>query len=50
MIRGMRSVVLQGRGLSGVALPTAVLLAMGLLFGIVALRRLRFDEVKLGWV
>ena len=49
-IRGMRSVVLQGRGVSGVALPAAVLLGMGALFAVVALRRLRFDETKLGWV
>jgi ABC-2 type transport system permease protein len=49
-MRGMRSVVLQGRGISGVALPAVVLLGMGLLFGVVALQRLRFDEAKLGWV
>jgi ABC-2 type transport system permease protein len=48
-MRGMRSVILDGRGITGVVLPAAVLLAMGAVFTVVALRRLRFDETKLGW-
>ena len=50
-MRGMRSVILEGRGLGGVALPAAVLLGDGRRCSrVVALRRLRFDETKLGWV
>ena len=48
-MRGLRSVILDGRGLGGVARPTAMLSAMALLFAAVALRRLRFDETKAGW-
>jgi len=48
-MRGMRSVILDGRGLGGVALPIGVLLGMGVLFTLVALRRFRFDQAKVGW-
>ena len=48
-MRGLRSVILDGRGFGGVARPSAVLLAMAALFAAVALRRLRFDETKAGW-
>jgi ABC-2 type transport system permease protein len=48
-MRGMRSVILDGRGISGVALPIAALLGMGVIFTLVALRRFRFDEAKVGW-
>ena len=48
-MRGFRSVILDAQGLNGVATPIAVLLAMTLLFAVVALRRLRFDETKIGW-
>jgi ABC-2 type transport system permease protein len=48
-MRGFRSVILDAQGLNGVAMPIAVLLAMTLLFAVVALRRLRFDETKIGW-
>jgi ABC-2 type transport system permease protein len=48
-MRGMRSVVLDGRGMGGVALPSAVLLGMGCLFAIVALDRFRFDQTKTGF-
>ncbi len=48
-MRGFRSVILDGRSLGGVALPTAVLLGMGLAFAVVAWARFRFDEAKLGW-
>jgi ABC-2 type transport system permease protein len=49
-MRGMRSVVLDGRGFGAVALPIGVLLAMSLLFAAIALRRFRFDETKTGFV
>ena len=48
-MRGLRSVILDGRGFGAVARPSAMLLAMGALFAAVALRRLRFDETKTGW-
>ncbi len=49
VMRGLRAVVLDGRGLGAIAAPTLVLLGMAALFAAVALRRLRFDEAKLGW-
>jgi ABC-2 type transport system permease protein len=48
-MRGFRSVVLDGRGLGGVLLPVAVLVGMTVLFGVVALSRLRLDEAKVAW-
>jgi ABC-2 type transport system permease protein len=48
-MRGLRSVILDGRGIGGVAEPTVMLLGMGALFTVVALRKLRFDETKAGW-
>jgi ABC-2 type transport system permease protein len=48
-MRGMRSVILGGEGMSGIALPAFALLAMAAAFGLVALRRMRFDERKSGW-
>jgi ABC-2 type transport system permease protein len=48
-MRGLRSVILDGHGLSAVVRPIVMLLAMGALFTVVALRRLRFDETKVGW-
>jgi ABC-2 type transport system permease protein len=48
-MRGFRSVILDGQSLGGVALPIAVLLAMGALFGVVALARFRFDDSKTGF-
>jgi len=48
-MRGMRSVVLDGRGLAAVALPCAALAGMTILFALVARRRLRFEETKSGW-
>jgi ABC-2 type transport system permease protein len=48
-MRGFRSVILDGRGLGGVALPVGVLAAMGLLFTVVALARLRFEDTKIAW-
>jgi ABC-2 type transport system permease protein len=49
-MRGFRSVILDNQSFGGIAAPLAVLTAMGLAFGFVALRRLRFDEHKIGWV
>ncbi len=48
-MRGMRSVILDGHGMGGIALPSAVLLGMAGLFSLVALRRFRFDQVKTGF-
>lgn len=48
-MRGMRSVILDGRGLGGVVLPSAALLLMATVFAFVALQRLRFDQAKVGW-
>jgi ABC-2 type transport system permease protein len=48
-MRGLRSVVLDGRGFGAVALPSAVLLAMAVACGLVATWRLRFDDAKTGW-
>ena len=50
VMRGQRSVILDGGGVAAVALPSAVLLVMTALFVVVALRRLRFDESKVGFV
>jgi ABC-2 type transport system permease protein len=48
-MRGFRSIILDAQGVGGVTTPLGVLLAMALAFAIVALRRLRFDEPKVGW-
>jgi ABC-2 type transport system permease protein len=50
VMRGFRAVILDGRGLGAVTAPIAVLGAMTVLFAIVALRRMRFDETKVAWV
>jgi len=42
-------VILDGDGIGGVAAPVGVLLGMAALFTVIALRRLRFDEQKIGW-
>jgi ABC-2 type transport system permease protein len=49
MMRGLRSVILDGRGTGGVLLSVAVLSGMTVLFALVAARRLRFDDRKTGW-
>ena len=49
-MRGFRSVILDGRGLGAMAAPTGALAAMTVLFAIVSLRRLRFDETKTAWM
>ena len=45
-MRGFRSTILEGGGLSTVALPVAVLLAIGVACGTIALLRLKFDDVE----
>ncbi|MDQ1480022.1 MAG: type transport system permease protein [Actinomycetota bacterium] len=50
VMRGFRAVILDGRGLGAVIAPIAVLGAMTVLFAIIALRRMRFDETKVAWV
>ena len=47
-MRGMRSVVLDGQGIGGVALPCAALVGMSVVSRS-SRRRLRFDETKSGW-
>jgi ABC-2 type transport system permease protein len=49
VMRGLNSVILDGRGFGGTALPALMLAAMGVLFAVVALRRMRFDETKVGF-
>jgi ABC-2 type transport system permease protein len=48
-MRGLNSVILDGRGFGGTARPALTLAAMAVLFGLVALRRMRFDETKVGF-
>jgi ABC-2 type transport system permease protein len=43
-MRGFQSVILDGRGFGAMAAPIIALAAMSLVFGAVALRKLRFDE------
>jgi ABC-2 type transport system permease protein len=50
VMRGFRSVILDGEGLGAVLAPIAVLVAMTALFAIVAVRRMRFDETKVAWI
>jgi ABC-2 type transport system permease protein len=45
-MRGFRSVILEGQGLSSVLLPVGVLLAFAVGAGALALARFRFDEPK----
>ena len=45
-MRGFRSTILDGGGVSSVLLPVAVLLAIGAACGTIALLRLRFDDVE----
>ncbi|HTK17119.1 MAG TPA: ABC transporter permease, partial [Acidimicrobiia bacterium] len=50
VMRGFRAVILDGRGLGAVIAPIAVLGAMTVLFALVAVRRMRFDDTKVAWV
>jgi len=45
-MRGFRSVILAGNGVSGVLLPTAILLAMGGAFAVISLAKFRFADSK----
>lgn len=49
-MKGFESVILDGKGFDGIASPVAALMGMALLFLVVALRRFRFDERKVGWI
>ncbi len=49
-MRGFHSVILDGAGLGAMAKPVGVLAAMALVFAVLALRRLRFDEAKTAWI
>jgi ABC-2 type transport system permease protein len=46
---GFNAVILDGEGIGAVAAPVGALLGMTALFTVIALRRLRFDEQKIGW-
>jgi ABC-2 type transport system permease protein len=48
-MRGFRSVILDGEGIAGVLAPIGVLVGMSVLFAVLAIRKLRFDEQKVGW-
>jgi ABC-2 type transport system permease protein len=49
-MRGFQSVILDNQSLGGIAAPVGILAAMSALFVLVALRRLRFDDHKVGWI
>jgi ABC-2 type transport system permease protein len=48
-MRSARDVILNDRPASAVALPILALLAFTAFFVVIALRRLRVDETKVGW-
>ena len=48
-MRGFRSVTLGGAGFGAMVAPIGTLAGMALVFAVVALRRLRFDEEKTAW-
>jgi ABC-2 type transport system permease protein len=48
-MRGFRSVILDGTGVSGVLLPVAVLLALSSAFAAIALGKFRFSDTKTSW-
>jgi ABC-2 type transport system permease protein len=45
-MRGFRSIIFTGSGVSGVVLPTVILLAMGAAFAAISLFRFRFTDAK----
>jgi ABC-2 type transport system permease protein len=49
VMRGFRSVILDGHGLAAVALPAGVLVAMSAAFTVIALARFRFGDVKVSF-
>jgi ABC-2 type transport system permease protein len=50
VMRGFGSVILDGKGFGGIVMPVCVLLGMGAVCAVAALRRMRFDETKVAWV
>jgi ABC-2 type transport system permease protein len=49
-MRGFRATILDGQGLGAVALPVGVLLGLAVVAAVLALRKFRFDEPKVGGV
>lgn len=49
VMRGYRSVLLEGDGAEALVLPALVLVGFAAMFALVALRRFRFDEAKVSW-
>jgi ABC-2 type transport system permease protein len=49
VMRGFRSVILVGQGVSATLLPCCVLLGMSAVFAIIALRRFRFSDAKVSF-
>jgi ABC-2 type transport system permease protein len=49
-MKGFLAVILDGEGFGAVLAPTAALTAMGTLFIVIALRWMRFDDQKVGFV
>jgi ABC-2 type transport system permease protein len=48
-MRATHDLIIDGRGASTAILPIIVLASFTFAFALVAIRRLRFDEAKLGW-
>lgn len=49
VMRGFRSVILDGHGLAAIILPAAILLTMSLAFAAIALTRFQFTDVKVSF-
>jgi ABC-2 type transport system permease protein len=49
VMRGFRSVILDGRSFPAIVLPCCILAAMSLAFGAVSLRRFRFTDAKVSF-
>ena len=49
VMRGFRSIILDGHGLAAVVLPVAVLLAMSVFFAAISLARFRFSDAKVSF-
>jgi ABC-2 type transport system permease protein len=49
VMRGFRSVILYGQGLTAMVLPVAVLLAMSASFAVISLARFRFSDAKVSF-
>jgi ABC-2 type transport system permease protein len=50
VMRGFRSVILEGESLGAIVVPVVALVAMSAFLALIALRRLRFDEHKVGFI